>query len=543
MLWEILKFVFKVELRTVRDRKIKYKRIRSIFAVNFLWFLFLSLSVAISESQDISLEGFILDFVLIILLLELFLIFLSVLTEFETLIINQMEIEFFSFLPISSRSYKFAKYLNFLFYILLFSLSFNLAPSMVLLFFSSLVYGISWGRSALIFISYLITSSLFAITISNLVILFIFLTRLGRGNLSRFILPAQILVVFLTFFAYQVLNRYLLSSSSTTNLFDKFTNDLLFAYTPPVIFSKIFAFLLGISDSSKTFESLITLFVSLFLIFLSISFMNLENLQDMAEQERCKRRKTRNVFLELLKSLKRIIFKNEIEIAFYELIYAHLKRDRSIRIKLLTAFTISVAVAIYLLTFNEVENPIMKPTSRGNLLMLLTFLFAASVGSTAFISHRDFKASWVYNFIKRDWIKTSISALRKVLWYHILFPLVVIFFFVYLALIAEIKIIFVHFLVTVLFMKIFLNTAMLVSNTLPFSKPIDKVSSSEKIYVNLLILPMTIFVVMVEKWVYGFFRGDLYPKILLFVGFLFIIERILNKKIVDNFRWKAVEEL
>jgi hypothetical protein len=542
MLREILKFILKVDLRTIRNGKIKHKRIYSILIVNFLWFLFLSLSVAFSESQDTSFKSFALDFVLIILSLEFFLVFLSVLTEFETLIINQTEIELFSFLPISPSSYKVAKFLNFLFYILLLSLSFNIAPGLVLFFFSSLVYGLSWGNGILIFISYLITSFLFAISISNIVILFIFLTRLGSKDLNRFILPLQILVVFLTFFAYQVLNRYLLSSTSTINLFDKFVADIFFSHTPPVIFSKIFAFFSGIDNSFKVFETLLVLFISVLLVFLTINFMSIKNLLDMLEQK-YKRKKSRKVIPTFLKISKRFLFKNEIEVAFYDLIYAHLKRDRSVRIKILTAFTISVAVAIYILTFNEIDSPIVKPTSRTNVIMLMTLLFTASVGVTTFINHRDFKASWIYNFIEQDKLKMSMNALEKVLWFHTLFPLIVIFCFVYLILVRETEIILTHLLITILLVKTFSNITMLIANAPPFSKPIDKISSSEKIYVNLLTLPFTISAVMLEKWSYSFFRYGLHPNIFWFIMFLFIVERLLNKKVKDSFKWKAIEEL
>ena len=542
MLREILKFILKVDLRTIRNGKIKHKRIYSILIVNFLWFLFLSLSVAFSESQDTSFRSFALDFVLIILSLEFFLVFLSVLTEIETLIINQTEIELFSFLPISPSSYKVAKFLNFLFYILLLSLSFNIAPGLVLFFFSSLVYGLSWGNGILISISYLITSFLFAISISNIVIFFIFLTRLGSKDLNRFILPLQILVVFLTFFAYQVLNRYLLSSTSTINLFDKFFADTFFSHTPPVIFSKIFAFFSGIDNSFKVFETLLVLFISVLLVFLTINFMSIKNLLDMLEQK-YKRKKSRKVIPAFLKISKRFLFKNEIEVAFYDLIYVHLKRDRSVRIKILTAFTISVAVAIYILTFNEIDNPIVKPTSRANVIMLMTLLFTASVGVTTFINHRDFKASWIYNFIEQDKLKMSMNALEKVLWFHTLFPLIVIFCFVYLILVRETEIILTHLLITILLVKTFSNITMLIANAPPFSKPIDKISSSEKIYANLLTLPFTILAVMLEKWSYSFFRYGLHLNIFWFIMLLFIVERLLNKKVKDSFKWKAIEEL
>lgn len=540
MLREILKFILKVDLRTIRNGK--HKRIYSILIVNFLWFLFLSLSVAFSESQDTSFKSFALDFVLIILSLEFFLVFLSVLTEFETLIINQTEIELFSFLPISPSSYKVAKFLNFLFYILLLSLSFNIAPGFVLFFFSSLVYGLSWWKGILISISYLITSFLFAISISNIVILFIFLTRLGSKDLNRFILPLQILVVFLTFFAYQVLNRYLLSSNSTINLFDKFVANTFFSHTPPVIFSKIFAFFSGIDNSFKAFETLLVLFISVLLAFLTINFMGIKNLLDMLDQK-YKRKKSRKVIPAFLKISKRFLFKNEIEVAFYDLIYALLKRDRSVRIKILTAFTISVAVAIYILTFNEIDNPIVKPTSRANVIMLMTLLLTASVGVTTFINHRDFKASWIYNFIEQDKLKMSMNALEKVLWFHTLFPLIVIFCFVYLILVRETEIILTHLLITILLVKTFSNITMLIANAPPFSKPIDKISSSEKIYANLLTLPFTILAVMLEKWSYSFFRYGLHPNIFWFIMFLFIVERLLNKKVKDSFKWKAIEEL
>jgi hypothetical protein len=542
MLREILKFILKVDLRTIRNGKIKHKRIYSILIVNFLWFLFLSLSVAFSESQDTSFKSFALDFVLIILLLEFFLVFLSVLTEFETLIINQTEIELFSFLPISPSSYKVAKFLNFLFYILLLSLSFNIAPGLVLFFFSSLVYGLSWGKGILISISYLITSFLFAISISNIVILFIFLTRLGSKDLNRFILPLQILVVFLTFFAYQVLNRYLLSSTSKINLFDKFVADTFFSHTPPVIFSKIFAFFSGIDNSFKAFETLLVLFISVLLVFLTISFMGIKNLQEMLEQK-YKRKKSRKFIPAFLKISKRFLFKNEIEVAFYDLIYVHLKRDKSVKIKILTAFTISVAVAIYILTFNEIDNPILKPTSQANVIMLMTLLFTASVGVTTFINHRDFKASWIYNFIEQDKLKMSMNALEKVLWFHTLFPLIVIFCFVYLILVRETEIILTHLLITILLVKTFSNITMLIANAPPFSKPMDKISSSEKIYANLLTLPFTISAVMLENWSYSFFRYGLHPNIFWFIMLLFIVERLLNKKVKDSFKWKAIEEL
>jgi hypothetical protein len=270
--------------------------------------------------------------------------------------------------------------------------------------------------------------------------------------------------------------------------------------------------------------------------------MSIKNLLDMLDQK-YKRKKSRKVIPAFLKISKRFLFKNEIEVAFYDLIYVHLKRDRSVRIKILTAFTISVAVAIYILTFNEIDNPIVKPTSRANVIMLMTLLFTASVGVTTFINHRDFKASWIYNFIKQDKLKMSMNALEKVLWFHTLFPLIVIFCFVYLILVRETEIILTHLLITILLVKTFSNITMLIANAPPFSKPIDKISSSEKIYANLLTLPFTISAVMLEKWSYSFFRYGLHPNIFWFIMLLFIVERLLNKKVKDSFKCKAIEEL
>lgn len=543
LILEIFKFLLKIDLRTRKEGKISYGRLILIFVTNFLWFFILSSTIAISGIDKQNLRLFLLDFSFVIFSLEFLLIAFTIIVEFDLLLLNPLEVEFFSFLPINQTIYGLAKYFNFLFFISLLSFSYNLSPALVLSILNFFTSGIYENSFLKISLSYLFVSFLYVVLISNFVLLG--LLFLGRGikieRLKKFIFPLQIFAVFAVFFIYQALNKYLTSNESDgifTLLDRKFS---FIAILPQFVFPKIFIILSGVGyESLKFFEIIVIVF--LILLISPVFFLKIENLKNILVGYNSGRGEGVSYwFIEILKRFKKLFFKTGSTFAIYELVYVYLRRDRSIRVKILSAFVISIAIAVYLLTLDRVGNPILEPASRANVMMLISLFFNVIAGITAIQNHRDYEANWVYNFIGMDEIYETFRSGFMVLWHHILIPLLVIFFFTYLIRTGEFLAVFLHIFITLLILKVFFNFALLFFVNLPLSQPYEKLSSAEKIFAQIFALIAVFIAVIFEKGIYGLvIISKSYFVLLPFLIFLMLVERyslkILKRKVGRIFK-------
>ncbi|WP_141652065.1 hypothetical protein [Candidatus Kryptonium thompsonii] len=529
--------MIKLDLRTKKEGKISYGRIILILTTNFIWFLMLSFSIAVFEAGKQNLFSFLFGFSFIIFSLELLLIFFTILVEFDTIVLNPIEVELFSALPVDSIMYSLAKYMNFLFFVFLLSFSFNFSPTIVLLlakFFIPEAYGFSFAK---ISIAYFITSLLYVVSISNLVLLVMIF--LGRGfkitKLKKFILPFQILSVFAIFFAYQIINRYFTTDEGkgAFNLFSDKTPYFI-SFLPQYIFSKIFVFMSGVGRNVLGFIDCILIGAMLLIFLISPIFvLRIENIQNiLSELQPDKNKLEKYLALTVLKRFRNIFFKSGSALAVYELVYIHLRRDKSIKVKILSAFVISIAIAVYFLFFEDIKNPILEPISRANAMMLISLFFNVTAGVTTIQNHRDYEANWVFNYINANEIYISARSGLMVLWHHILFPVVIIFFFVYLIKLGELVPILLHFLVTLILLKIFFNFIFLIFAGLPLSQPVEKLSSSDKILAQIFTIIAVMIALSFEKMIYGFllkFENYGYVLFFLTLTFLLVAERYSAK--------------
>lgn len=532
---EIFKFLIKLDLRSKKEGKISYGRIALILTTNFIWFLMLSFSIMLFEVGKQNLSSFLFGFAFIIFSLEMLLIFFTLLVEFDTIVLNPPEIEFFATLPIDSIMYSLAKYINFLFFVFLLSFSFNFSPTLVILFAKFFIPEAYELPLAKISIAYFITSLLYVLSISNLVLLV--MVFLGRGfkitKIKKFILPFQILSVFAIFFAYQIMNRYF-TTTEGRNAFVLFVDKppSFISFLPQYIFSKIFVFISGVGKDVLGFaEGISIVSVLLILLISPIFVLRIENIQNILFELQPEKNKLREYWvLAVLKKFKNIFFKSESAFAVYELVYVHLRRDKSVKVKLLSAFVISIAIAVYFLLFEDIKNPILEPVSRANAMMLISLFFNVTAGVTAIQNHRDYEANWVFNFIDTNEIYISARSGLMVLWHHILFPSVVIFFFVYLIQIGELAPILVHFLMTLILLKIFSNFVFLIFAGLPLSQPVEKLSSSDKILTQIFTVISAMIVLGFEKAIYEFvLKLGNYGLFFLVLTFLLAVERYSAK--------------
>ncbi len=555
---EIFKFLLKIDLRSKKQRRANYGRIVLIFITNFLWFLLLSITIALSlvpENgmhiiSEYEIAPFLFNFSFILFSVQILLLIFTVLVEFETLVLNPAEIEFLSSLPVGFVSYGIAKYMNFLFFVFLLSFSINLPPTFVLLIFNLL--GILQLKGFVVSLSYFVISSLLAIITSNFVLLFMLL--IGRGlrfsKLKKILFPAQITAVFLTFFIYQIINKFFSTANSSgglISLIDKISKNFPFL-APQIIASKFFVFLAGFRTVALNFYDIFFVFISLFVLIAPIFTLKIETLKNIVDSAQTSEKRRSYLMIEVVKFFKKILFKKEIEFTMYEFVYIHLRRDRSVMIKILSAFAIGIAVAIYLLFFDEVKNPLIKPFSKANVLMLISIFFNVTAGITAITNHRSYEARWIYHFISADEIFYAVNGAFKVLWHHILIPLLVIFSILYFISLKSSQIVLLHILTTAVLSKIFFNIVSLISSNLPFSQPVEKLSSVGKVLIQFSSFFAVLIAVSFER---GFYFVILKFKNLIFTGaillLLIVVERytfhIFRQKISMVVRWRAEEEL
>ncbi|MDW8109391.1 MAG: hypothetical protein RMJ81_07050 [Candidatus Kryptonium sp.] len=542
LIFEIFKFFLKIDLRTGKEGKVSYERILLILLINFFWFFMLSFSIAISGTNKQSLTLLLLDFAFIIFTVELVLIIFNILVEFDVILLNSREVEFFSYLPIDSTTYGFAKYLNFLFFVSLLNFSLNLSPAVVLLILNTFIPNVNAESFVKISVAYLIVSSLYVIFVSNLVFLVLFF--LGKGiKLKKFkeiILPAQIFAVFIVFLIYQLINKYLISSDGTGSIFITASENLKFLkFLPQFIFSKIFVSLSGVGNVTLQSTEIVGIAIIFFILLIVPSLIfNLENIKNMlASYTYNKRSEKRYLIVRFLERFKDLFFKSELGLATYELVYAYLRKDKSIKVKVLSAFFISIAIAVYFVFFDVVEDPLANPDSRANVMTLLSLFFNVTAGIVAIQSHRDHQASWIYHFVRTEEIYDVFRAGLMVLWHHVLIPLIVIFFFIYLVKIGDLASVSFHFVVTFLVLKIFFNFANLLFANLPLSQPMEKLSSIDKILPQFFALFAVFVVIIFERGAYGLvLKSESYLSALFVLIFLIVVERyslkVIKQKVV-----------
>ncbi len=530
LIFEIFKFLLKIDLRSRTEGKISYGRIFLILGTNFVWFLMLSLGIALSGVQMQSLRFFLFNFSFVLFSIELLLMVFTVLAEFDTIVLNPAEVEFLSMTPIDSLAYRIAKYLNFLFFVSLLSFSFNLPPAFVLLFLNDLKTSFA----------YLITSTGFAILISNAVLLIILLIgrRLKVSNLKKLILPMQIFAVFLVFFLYQILNRYL-SGDFGNDILNLIYKKIHFsALVPQIIASKVFLHIAGISlGELSLFEVLSVVIVWMFIFIAPILAFKIGNLQNiLSAYESSGKRERKYLVLRILEKLKGLFFKSDTGLATYELVYVHIRRDRSVMVKIFSASAISVAVAVYLLIFDDISNPLKNPNSRANVLMLISLFFNVSMGIISISNHRDYEMSWVYHFIAEDEVYEAINGGFKVLWHHIFIPLLVIFSFVYLISVGEVYSVSLHMLTTFVLLKIFFNLMALNSSHFPFSQPVEKLSSSDKILIQFFSFLAVICAILFERGFYPLIlKFGIFPVFMLMFVLMVALERYTSHILKQKF--------
>lgn len=542
LIFEIFKFFLKIDLRTGKEGKVSYERILLILLINFFWFFMLSFSIAISGTNKQSLTLLLLDFAFIIFTVELVLIIFNILVEFDVILLNSREVEFFSYLPIDSTTYGFAKYLNFLFFVSLLNFSLNLSPAVVLLILNTFIPNVNAESFVKISVAYLIVSSLYVVFVSNLVFLVLFF--LGKGiKLKKFkeiILPAQIFAVFIVFLIYQLINKYLISSDGTGSIFITASENLKFLkFLPQFIFSKIFVSLSGVGNVTLQSTEIVGIAIIFFILLIVPSLIvNLENIKNMlASYTYNKKSEKRYLIVRFLERFKDLFFKSELGLATYELVYAYLRKDKSIKVKVLSAFFISIAIAVYFVFFDVVEDPLANPDSRANVMTLLSLFFNVTAGIVAIQSHRDHQASWIYHFVRTEEIYDVFRAGLMVLWHHVLIPLIVIFFFIYLVKIGDLASVSFHFVVTFLVLKIFFNFANLLFANLPLSQPMEKLSSIDKILPQFFALFAVFVVIIFERGAYGLvLKSESYLSALFVLIFLIVVERyslkVIKQKVV-----------
>ncbi|WP_075426663.1 hypothetical protein [Candidatus Kryptonium thompsonii] len=97
---------------------------------------------------------------------------------------------------------------------------------------------------------------------------------------------------------------------------------------------------------------------------------------------------------------------------------------------------------------------------------------------------------------------------------------------------GELVPILLHFLVTLILLKIFFNFIFLIFAGLPLSQPVEKLSSSDKILAQIFTIIAVMIALSFEKMIYGFllkFENYGYVLFFLTLTFLLVAERYSAK--------------
>ena len=303
---------------------------------------------------------------------------------------------------------------------------------------------------------------------------------------------------------------------------------------PPTWFVEFFFRWIGWDKIIPDFAFALFIAVSLmFALFVPITLLEIDTLKKIIEPELHQKSTETNKLRKFLSNvITSLFFKSKTKLAFYSLVYTYLKRDRAIRMRILPTIAITLAVALYLYLFSEFPEPLHLPLSRANLLVMFTILFTANISTISITTSRDYRASWVYHFVRNKWLKLALSGSYKVIVHHIFIPVILIAFILF-ALKLNFKLAVVHSLLTFAFAKLYFDTAFYINSYLPFSQPDEKISSMEKIAIGFLPLPFVLLFGFVEAVLYRLNIALYGALILLGVGK--VLSFLMSKKVKVKF--------
>ncbi len=398
--WHQFKTLFVVSIRMdfrMQGKDVMSHRKRSpIFRgliFHGLMSLFLSSSLVLRTSLS--------SYSLLMITYSMVMIMFGVILEFGNIIIHSDDADILLHRPVDSRTYFFAKYGNFLFYIFLMSMASCFFPSMIGLFFSTAPW-----IFPIVFLAVALIANITAA--SFVVFIYTGLMRwLKHERFKDILMYVQMGFAFVILFAYQLVPR--VNGETMVNPFE--TSNRVLYWIPSVWYAGLVQMLTGKGgDPSVQPVVWIGLIVTAVFIFLSFRRISLQYAQLISDNQSRSEplsirsvKKGSTIKTEYFSYWIKKILRHPESVAAYSLTSQMIKHDRLVKMGIYPLFGIPFAMMALAIIQKQVIDPfVMEPVAEltGSPSMVVFFIFFMIyfflMNMTA---SRDWEAAWLYHVV------------------------------------------------------------------------------------------------------------------------------------------------
>lgn len=517
----------RMDFRTQQKGGIKHRKRSPIFHSLFFYGL-MSFSLASGLAARASLSFFSLLMVTYSMVMVMF----AVILEFGNIIIQSDDADVLLHRPIGSRTYFFAKYCNFLFYIVLISMASSFFPSLIGLF----IQGASW-IFPFVFLSVTIIANITAA--SFIVWIYTGLLKILKVELFKDILVyVQIGFAFLIFLVYQLIPQ-VVGESHSFGISGKWTY-----FTPPAWYAGIIQMLTEKSNQVVQHAAFIGLMVTVMLIFLSFRKISLQyarlisDMQTSSEslsiQSTQKCITSRTGFLNPW--IKKVLQHSESVAGFF--LASHMIRhDRFVKMSIYPVFGIPFAViALAIIEKRMVDPFVVESVSElGGMSSVIVFFVFFMIYSfmTSMANSSDWEASWLYQIAPVQSAGRLYRGVKLALLLRLIFP-----FFILLGVVYCVQIPWIHgfqYTLSLFFTALVgFSVCTFFIQDYPFSVKRERGEGSRRFSLLLFVIPFLGLTLLFQQTAYksrltwGIVQVGL---LVLFIVLEYLSEKRLNRKL------------
>ncbi len=521
----LLKFHIKLDFRNQRQKngaQTGWKKFS--YLLTLVLYLVPSLLIAGLGVQRTNLFGF----SLLTIALSMVFIILSIIIEFNEIIVNPDDSEILTFRPISSRTYFWVKMANLFFYVTTMGLALNLPPAIIGLLFPET----QWTFTFL----YLFVGWIAQITIASFVIiLYSLLVRIFNYQRLKDVLAyTQVLFTFVIFVGYQFLIR--LSSKIEYNFNLEASWNII---TPPAWYGSIIVLFYNSADVRIFMLSiaafLFTLFTFVF-AFRNLSLDYAQTIYKLSESSRVREKVQSSSAHKSNFILKGWLIRDIYEKVGYNLVSRYMRRSRSLRTRIFPSFAMPLVIMGLMILDREFQDPFLPGVGFQTFMPMLFLVWVAVFFFQLIPTSDDWKASWIFHVI-------PIENFEKIYWgclKAIIAKYITPYFLFVLCVLSTQMSLWHSFLVCffnyIFFISYYIFMTFFLGN-LPLSKKFERGQSNTRFMLTFVLLPLFVVGGILE---YGVFQKPfLYPPgLLLLIVFGWISAkysgRRFNKKIQNQ---------
>ncbi|MGH2575157.1 MAG: hypothetical protein ACRDFC_05585 [Ignavibacteria bacterium] len=433
----------------------------------------------------------------------------TIITELDNFIISKTEIDVLGVLPINSDVIVRAKVYVMIRYIFLLSLPLLLPGS---IFYYFLLKSVSYP------LLYFISGNLLFMFLVFIILLIysVALRNLRIEAISIYTLILQILLIFTLIIGYQYASYMLTNRSGTSSgvFFNVIDEDYLRSFFP----QSWFAFLAVKQKYLFNYKYVLKLVLPFFICYmsyLSFKLYMLEHYKGIRERFMYSRviynsgipfGSEPGIISKALKNfIEQVYLRNIQEHSSFKLMQSFFKRDKAVRINILSMIIIPTGLALFALFTNQLPSPFaknyfdVKPVFHVSILLSMLIVINACIVGMKVSSYAG--ASWVYNAYPVEYSGQFINGVRKFFFLYLILPLNALLFFLF-----SFKMPFYDSLIHILFIlaagTVFNTVYHVFNKGLPFTKESTMINSIQKLTSFIFPLIFGIIFIIIQFFVY-----------------------------------------